>query len=227
MIRFPLTLLLVSSVSAETFRHFEEHGASLVVSDGFVEVAPERVPEGLETLFLNGDPDDDIPDMGISVQMLNGTIAPNTHLALSDIPQELRDQGYSVERMKWRNFSIDAIKATVMQSGIKVSSIVVQVPLEPKALQLGFAAPSDRMAELEAIATKTVLSVVGSTNWEGAPLPRKLSTSERVVSGVKGLVQLALVCTVVIFLVRRFRKKKSTSESVDSTDVSNTSPPAP
>lgn len=206
-----LGLLLVTTITAQSFRQFEDYGASVIIPDGFVEAEPARVTDGLTALYIKGDPNDDVPDLGFSIQFLPGTLAPNTHLSASDFSKEVQDLGFYVERMNWGDHAVDVIRGSVVQEGIEVSSIVVQIPLEPNALQLNFAAPSERIEELEAIAQQTLASVVGSTNWDGIPRVRKMTTSERVVSGIKGTVQLALVCIGAILLVRAFRKKRSTT----------------
>jgi len=220
-----LLFLLVPALvaTAETFRQFPEHQFSLVLPSGFTELKGNRVPVGLEAVYIDGDPDDGQAHIVISIQMMNGSIGQDSHLTKEQIPQNLREKGFSVGRLKWRDHSIDSINGQLTQSGIDLITIAAQVPLAPRALQLNFAGPLAQKEKIESLAQKTVASVIGLSNWEG-PVMRKLSTTERIVSLIKGLAGLFITCAVVILLYRVIRKKKGPNQAPEPTPTAVTPP---
>lgn len=196
---------------AEGFRQFPEHQMSLVVPKGFTEFKSDRAPANALAVYTNGDPNAGKPFQLFSLEMLGGTIPKNSHLELNQLPKAVRDQGLTLGRMRWSGYSVDILEGVVTQNGQTMATVVAQIPLAPRALQISFAGPADQRADLQKLANQVVGSVIGLSNWDG-PVMRKLSMAERAEKLTSGLLSLGLICAAAIYIYRRFRKKKEVAE---------------
>lgn len=214
---FYLGLLLgltALTAGGSTFRQFPEHNISVVIPDGFTEVEAAQVPAGYLAMYATGNPAEEGPRTVIAFELMRGTIGRES-MTTAHLPQSHRDAGFTFGRIKWRDHVVDTINGVIEQDGGAVATVAAQVPLAPKALQISFAGPVAAKAEINKVAASVVGSVTGVSNWDG-PVMRKMSLEERVVSLVRGLVGLTLICGAAIYIYRRCSKKKPEGDQASS-----------
>jgi phage tail protein X len=207
---FPGLLILATLNTSAAFRQFPEHNISVVIPDGFTEMETSRVPAGYLAMYANGNPADEGTKTVIGFELMRGTIGRDP-LTTADLPQSHRAAGFTVGKIKWRDYFVDTINGVVDQEGGAVATIAAQVPIAPKAFQITIAGPVAEKTQINKIAASVVGSVIGNSNWDG-PVMRKMSVQERTASFVKGIMGLALICGAAIYIYRRCSKKKAATD---------------
>jgi hypothetical protein len=100
----------------------------------------------------------DLKDV-IMVGILPGVIAPGG-MDPKEVPK-----GITLTSHSWRGVPVEGFRAELEQDGIAYVVIQVQVPLRPRAIQLGFATPQAKEADLPPLIQKVLASLDGESNW--------------------------------------------------------------
>jgi hypothetical protein len=140
--------------------------------------------------------------MGVILNDVGGTVSRNRYKPEDLVPSKFalpEDARLSVEDLRWRSFTLDAVRVHMLKDGQNVVAFSCDVPLAPKAVLVTVVAVQADEAEARAVFQSLVASIDGQSSW--------LSDHERSYKlGV--LVGSAFAGLGALFWLKR-RKKKS------------------
>ena len=105
------------------------------------------------------------------------------------------------EKMRWKDLEIDSFRIAEETGGQSWITINVLVPTIPRAIQVRVFGPAAEEKAMRTVLASTLANLDAKTNW--------LSTEERWKKGVYGIAGMAITGLLVVWIVRKAKKKKS------------------
>jgi len=180
-------------------------GWSLTIPDRYRE-AP-KTPGALYSFAHGASADADFS--AIQIQDAGGTIA-NEPVDHAVVERSARDsvKGTGVEilsfdyrKVRWKTFDLDVVISRMRKGDTSIVSLVTQVPLVGKAIQIAIAGPARDTDRLIADLTQIVSSIEGESSWLSAA-----ERSERIGKGVGMVVGVLGALGLLSWWRRRARR---------------------
>ena len=109
--------------------------------------------------------------------------------------------GFDYRSVRWKTFDLDVVMTRMRRGNKSIVSLLTQVPLAGKAIQVAVAGPASDTERLTADLTQIVSSIKGESNWLSAA-----ERSERLGKGVGLLVGGIGALAVLWWWRRRVRR---------------------
>jgi hypothetical protein len=206
------TTFLATYVSQATELVDHQFGFMVTIPDAFQDFPPGKNRPDVLYSFIRPSANGK-KNVNIIIDRMNGTIdhKPMPPEAIEAVRTTFpAESTVGVCRRKWKGYTVEGIEGTLPLGNIKVISRQVQIPLRREAVQLTVAGPNTADQEISEVLDQLLVSLHGESNWDLCS-GRKLSTSERIVSGLKALLYLVATIGIAILIAkavsRRLRQK--------------------
>jgi hypothetical protein len=192
-------LLLILAVSSPV--KIDSPPCSYVVPEGFEELPPPPGTLHVYRRFIGPDP---LDATLFSVEAMRGTIGRDL-ITPAELEAMRARMPVNLGHAPWKGFTLETFEMRLEKEGHQMFSIATQVPLEPVALQLDFAAPIGLEAELRKDQARVLASLEGKSTWltEGERVEALAEGTWKMGRTLGALAALVIAATLAMLIVRR------------------------
>jgi hypothetical protein len=199
VVRIVLSVLVCNLLAGTAFAservNDAEHGLSLVVPDGFVDLPSAMGPRTLHA-YQRGNPTEGSFAM-VELRSLGGTIGRepiDRAMVENAANQAARAQGaeisgFDYRKTKWKSFDLDLMVVWMGAGEDKVVTLAAQVPLAKQAVQVQIVGPATEEARIRQDLDAFLAGLDGKSNWlsedeRGEKISRLIGTAVGVLLGL-------------------------------------------
>jgi hypothetical protein len=179
-----LVLSTITLIAGETISD-PQLGFELTVPDGFIQ-DPSRAQGDIVYVFKREPAGDQKFETLILVTRLKSYLG-REKLDPKDVAA--RSSSVTLTTEKWKDFDIDVFRVPEEMDGMRWLTFNAQVPLKPKAIQIGVAGEAAREEELRMLLRRVLNNLDGPTNW--------LTNNERSERLATGITKLIIATSVL------------------------------
>jgi hypothetical protein len=134
---------------------------TLDIPAGFAEFPAAKEMQRAEHVFVKGDTTDRELDLILSVSAMPAALAKGRR------PPAVAGTRTNVNlrTFNWRGIEVDGLVVSEVLLGVPFTTLNIQLPILPRAVQISVAGPTARQAELEQITAALLPSIDGPSNW--------------------------------------------------------------